>query len=881
VQPGTRLGPYEIVAPIGAGGMGEVYRARDTRLGRDVAIKLLPAEFSDDPERLRRFEQEARAVAALSHPHILVLFDVGTHEGSPYLVTELLEGESLRERLQAGPLTPRKATEGGAEIAQGLAAAHEKGIIHRDLKPANVFITKDGHLKILDFGIAKLAPPRGAEERAKATTVLEATDAGMTLGTVGYMSPEQVRGQSVDHRTDIFSLGCVLYEMLSGRRAFTGDTAADIMTAILTKDPEPLSGTGREVPPVLQGIVSRCLEKNPQDRFHSAHDLAFDLALLGRNSDTGTAPRPELVKSPGLIRRWITVSAAVIAGVVLVYAAYGLLVARRGRQPVAPFRSATVRKLTTSGRASSAAISPDARFVAYVEEAPAGRSLVLRQVATAIDRVVWGPAARGVFGPAFATGGDFLYFSSGDPAPGSRPSLWRVSAQGGEPRKVLDDVGGPVALSPDGGRLAFVRMHGDEYSLLMASADGGDQRVLLTRKSPEIIEPFGPAWSADGRAVIACVWDSDGLSTLVSVAARDGAVTPFTSVRFPNFFEVASIPGGSGVLAIGTEPASPVSQIYFVPTGRGDAQRVTNDASEYRGVSVSGDGSALVTVQSEKQATIWVAPGGDPRAAVPVTTGRIEGGEGLAWTPDGRIVYGTVTSELWVMNADGGNPRLLTAEVPGVSLQPSVSPDGRSVFFDHWPPSGVGGLYRMDIGGGGATLLAKATTMTFPRCSPDGKWVLYTLAGDPTSPIWMTSPDGGTKRPWKGKVDGAFAVSPDGTRLAGFSTDPDGSRRVMRITPLQGGEPEKTFSLPDEAWANWWQQMVRWTPDGRAVAYVVGSDRVANIWVQPVDGGAPRPLTEFKDGGGIWSFDWSKGGRFAMARGPVNQDVVMMAREKP
>ncbi|MFI5166471.1 MAG: protein kinase [Thermoanaerobaculales bacterium] len=879
MQPGTRLGPYEVVAAIGAGGMGEVYRARDTRLGRDVAIKVLPAEFAADPDRLRRFEQEARAVAALSHPHILALFDVGTHEGSPYLVTELLEGESLLERLQAGPLNPRKATEVGAEIAQGLAAAHAKGIVHRDLKPGNVFITKDGVVKILDFGIAKLVAPGGPEELGRATTVVEATEAGTLLGTVGYMSPEQVRGQSVDHRTDIFSFGCVLYEMLSGRSPFRKDTAAETMTAILTKDPDPLSGTGREVSPVLQGILSRCLEKSPQDRFHSAHDLAFDLASLGRISDTGTGPRPGLVKPLRRIRRWITVAAAVIGAALLVYAAYALLVSKRVRQPDTPFRSATVRKLTTSGRAGAAAISPDAKLVGYFEAVPAGTRLVLRQVATAIDRVVWGPDARHAWGLSFSPGGDFLYFASRDLATGSRPSLWRVSVQGGEPRKVLDDVNGWVALSPDGRRLTFVRVHGDEYSLLAAGVDGSDQKVLLTRKA--YVEPFGPAWSADGRAVIACVWDSDGTSDLVSVAAHDGAVTPLTSIRWPNFFEVASIPDGSGALVIGLEPSSQVDQIYFVPAAGGRPQRVTNDTSEYRGVSVSGDGSALVTTQSDSQPTIWVAPNGDPRAVVAVTSGRIEGAEGLAWTPDGRIVYGTVTQELWIMNADGGNQRLLTGEAPGQSWQPSVSPDGHSVFFDHFPPSAVGGVSRMGIDGGAATLLAKTTTRSYPRCSPDGKLVFYQLEGDPTSTIWMMSPDGGAKRPWKGKVDGYFAVSPDGTRLAGFYTAPGSSNRVMTITPVQGGEPDKIFSLPDGTWAGPYQGSVRWTPDRRAVAYIVGKAGVANLWMQPVDGGAPRPLTDFKDRSSIWSFDWGKDGRFAMARGPVNSDVVMMSREKP
>ncbi len=332
LKAGVRLGPYEIVASIGAGGMGEVYRARDTRLGRDVAIKVLPGEFTADPERLRRFEQEAHAVAALSHPNILALYDVGTHEGAPYLVTELLEGESLRGRLQAGPLPPRKAVELAVQIAQGLSAAHTKGIVHRDLKPGNVFITTEGHVKILDFGLAKLAPPRSPAEGAQATTIVEATEAGTRLGTVGYMSPEQVRGQSVDHRTDIFSFGCVLYEMLSGRSPFRRDTAPETMTAILHDEAPGLAGTVRHIPPALEGIVARCLEKSPEDRFQSARDLAHDLSAT--MPDTSPA-KPTTITASTRRRRFVGLA---LAGVAVLVAA-GVLVLRL--KPAGPSARAT------------------------------------------------------------------------------------------------------------------------------------------------------------------------------------------------------------------------------------------------------------------------------------------------------------------------------------------------------------------------------------------------------------------------------------------------------------------------------------------------------------------------------------------------------------
>ncbi|MGA7442006.1 MAG: serine/threonine-protein kinase, partial [Candidatus Sulfotelmatobacter sp.] len=285
---GTKLGPYEIVTLLGAGGMGEVYRARDSRLKREVAIKVLPQALSLDADRLRRFEQEALATAALNHPNILAVFDIGTSEGSPYVVSELLDGETLRERLRGGPVVVRKALDYALQIAHGLAAAHEKGIIHRDLKPENLFLTKDGRVKILDFGLAKLTQPDPTKAGAHTAlpTMTQATEAGMVMGTAGYMSPEQVRGAAVDPRSDIFSFGAILYEMISGKRAFHRETAADTMSAILKEDPPDLSETNRNVSPALERIVQHCLEKNPEQRFHSASDIAFDLEHLTGVSGT-------------------------------------------------------------------------------------------------------------------------------------------------------------------------------------------------------------------------------------------------------------------------------------------------------------------------------------------------------------------------------------------------------------------------------------------------------------------------------------------------------------------------------------------------------------------------------------------------------------------
>src|ERR1700722_12936759 len=299
---GTKLGPYEIQSPIGAGGMGEVYRARDARLNRDVAIKILPASFSSDPERLQRFAQESRAAAALNHPNILSIYDIGEAHGAPYVVSELLEGETLRDRLQNGPLSSRKTIDYAQQIARGLAAAHEKGIVHRDLKPENLFITHDGRVKILDFGLAKLTRPE-ADTAGDAPPQQGGTEAGTVMGTVGYMSPEQVRGKSSDWRSDIFSFGAVLYEMLSGKRAFRGESAVETMSAILKEDPPDLAETNRNVSPALERIVRHCLEKNPAERFQSARDVTFNLEAL---TDISTSTRGGVRALPEekSARRW-------------------------------------------------------------------------------------------------------------------------------------------------------------------------------------------------------------------------------------------------------------------------------------------------------------------------------------------------------------------------------------------------------------------------------------------------------------------------------------------------------------------------------------------------------------------------------------------------
>src|SRR5262245_52085753 len=353
IAPGRRLGPYEVVSSLGAGGMGEVYRARDTRLGRDVALKVLPAERANDPDRLRRFEQEARAVAALDHPHILALHDLGSENGLSYVVFELVEGQTLRQKLEQGALPLRKCVEWGVQICRGLAAAHTKGIVHRDLKPENVSVTADGRVKILDFGLAKLNAPVGPEDLPEART-RTATDVGMVVGTVGYMSPEQVRGQAVDARTDIFAVGAILYEMLTGRRAFQGATPADTLSAILHHDPPEMAPGSGTLPPGLEWVVRRCLEKDPDERLQSARDVALALEALSATSRPDTAP------AASGRRRFVAVAGG--GALALASGAAGFWAGRkRGRDPLPTFRQLTFRR----GTVDRARFTADGNTVVY------------------------------------------------------------------------------------------------------------------------------------------------------------------------------------------------------------------------------------------------------------------------------------------------------------------------------------------------------------------------------------------------------------------------------------------------------------------------------------------------------------------------------------
>jgi Serine/threonine protein kinase len=513
---GTKLGPYEIQAPLGAGGMGEVYRARDTRLDRIVAVKVLPSFFSADPDRLRRFEQEARSVAALNHPNILSVHDIGTHEGTPYMVCELLEGETLRERLQGAVLSPRRAIEFAIQIAQGLAAAHEKDVVHRDLKPENIFLTKDGRVKILDFGLAKIA--RGSEATSNTQTLTSAglalTEAGQVLGTAGYMSPEQVRGLKVDHRSDIFTFGSIFFEMLSGKRAFSRDTAAETMTAVLKEDPPELTQLNRNLSPALERIARHCLEKSPEQRFQSARDLAFDLEALSQvsSSSAGRVAKPTAIQQ---VRRFQLPIALVLLALAV---GLGYILGHRGKTSAeVTYHQLTFRK----GTVLSARFAPDNHTVIY--------------------SAAWGGSPPELFStrqdsiesrPVGLSQVDLLGLSSqGELAISLKPqilqgffgtqgTLGRTPLTGGTaPREVLENVEWSD-WSPDGSTLLIVRTVDNESRIEYPPG-----KILYKAPVPEWFSH--PRISRDGKHIAFCKHNGRGDDRgSVAIINSDGSGIP-------------------------------------------------------------------------------------------------------------------------------------------------------------------------------------------------------------------------------------------------------------------------------------------------------------------------------------------------------------------
>ncbi len=890
---GKALGPYQILSVLGAGGMGEVYLAFDTDLRRQVALKFLHTYLTDDTKKVQRFKQEARAASALNHPNILTIFEIGEIDGREFIATEFVEGETLSELINRGTLKPPEVLDVATQIASALSAAHTAGIIHRDIKPENIMVRPDGFIKVLDFGVAKLIETSVSD--SDALTLIN-TEQGMILGTLRYMSPEQARGLVVDSRTDIWSLGVVLYEMVAGQPPFEGATKSDVLAAILEREPLPLASRNAEASEVLQVIVTRALAKDVDERYQTAREVIDDLRRLDIQSDaegdmepvaplkvnagqaavksekaevanTGQKPTASATSSAEYIvsevKRHKKVAVLVFATLAIAVAsvAFGFYKFIGRNRSAVHFQKMSMTRLATSGRSRGAAISPDGKYVAYVRDDAGQRSLWLRQVGTTSDIQISPQTDAGEL--TFSLDGIYLYWSNffGD--------LHRMPVLGGPKSLLLKRVNSCIAFSPDGKRFAFFR--GDypsqgESSLLVANVDGTSEQKLASRKQPDSFEG-GPAWSPDGK-VIACTTGSAYMS-VVEVRVESGAQKSMTSQRWNEVKNLAWLSDGSGLLMLASDQGSLSTQVWQLSYPGGESRRITNDFNGYEGLSLAANSRVFVTVLEGQAANIWIASAGEVSRARQVTS-RAGKYFGLALTPDGKLVCASEASgnlDIWIIDLRGGDGRQLTVNA-SANLLPSVSPDGRYVVFTS-TRSGAVNIWRMDIDGANPKQLTNGNFDYNSSCSPDGKWVVYVHENSGTPTLWKVSIDGGNPVQLTDKDAGNPVFSPDGKLIACSY----GNGKVAIITS-EGGQPRKVLDIPTPFIV---EPGFQWTSDGRALTYADRRGGVSNIWNQPLDGGPPKQVTDFRSDE-IFSFAWSRDGKqLALARGIETGDVVLVS----
>ena len=893
---GTSIGHYRILESLGKGGMGEVYAAEDTRLGRRVALKVLLRGLAMDADRRERFEREARAVAALNHPNIVTIYSVEEEDGVPFLTLELVEGRTLDTLISPGGLPVDRILAYAIALADGVGAAHQHGITHRDLKPGNVMIGDDGRLKVLDFGLAKLKESNAS--LAASLPTQELTGEGRIVGTVAYMSPEQAEAKPVDPRSDVFSLGVVIFEMATSQRPFKGETQVSLLSSIIRDTPASLTDLRAELPRDLGRIVRRCLSKDPEDRYQTAKDLRNDLRALKEDLSSGAVAAPvsgvhalPAAQRAAAKRRYVRVAVAGIAALSVAAAAF-VYWSGDDRRPGAaspanarPFASVSLNRLTTTGAAGLAAISDDGRYVAYVVTEGGKSGLWLRQVATTSNVAIVPPADVRFHAVTFSPDGNHIYYSF---YPGGElfGNLWQVPVLGGTPRRILEDVDGDISFDPSGNRFVMVRNdpRTQQTALIVSDASGSNVKTLATRKAPNSFKVGSVAWSPDGRSIAALVNRAEALKVdVVLVDAMTGQENVLGNHAWQNISAVAWLPDGKSLLINGQDAdGESTSQVWLLSASGDEPRRITNDLSTYAGISLTADGKSFVSVRSELRSRIWIVDtaGGEPRA-VSSGAGADDGVDGLTWMADGRLVYTSASGgnlDIWLMDADGRNRVQLTSDKAHDSW-PAVTTDGRRIVFVS-ERGGARGLWVMGTDGSEQRRIGSVTVDPRPGLSVDDKWAYFTAAGgrnfrigidggEPV-PIEVSTPAGGAASP----LPEAFhepVSSPDGTMVAGHynSREPRGER--IAVVPLDGSPPRlfSNVTIPAE-----------WSRDGKSLLYLVARDGGTNIWRQPITGGPATPLTRFSDER-IFRFSASADQkRWAIVRGNIASDVVLVSERK-
>jgi serine/threonine protein kinase len=904
--------------------MGVVYKAEDTRLNRFVALKFLPNDVANNLHALARFKREAQAASALSHPNICTIYDIGEENGRAFIAMEYLEGQTLKHLIQQDhPPGTDQVLVLAVQIVDALDAAHAKNIIHRDIKPANIFVAHRGQAKILDFGLAKVSSRNVVEPAEMTAATVDAsndslTSPGSAVGTVAYMSPEQVRGDKLDVRTDLFSFGVVLYEMATGQMAFPGKTSGIIIDAILNRAPISPIRLKPDLPARLEEIINKALQKRRDVRYQHASEIRADLQRVIREIDSG---RPTALKQPPTAvaawlhdavnhRKGLYLAGLLIAVLLIVAVGYGLRSRSRSKGSDTPFQNFTITKLTESGNVTVAGISPDGRYLLNVVEENGMESLWLRNVATSSDTQIVAPAQTHYYSVKFYPDADHIYFCRDE---GLQTNLYYVPVLGGNPRRAVTNINGCASFSPNGQRMSFITVPtgppgsaNSRLKLVTANPEGGEKKELLSIDM-DAVQYQSPAWSPDGKLIVVTSGDrSTPSASLTAVDVASGKQKTIISSTEMAFADAVWLPNQSGLVVLYGDKTLRAGQrqLAFISYPEGTFRVITRDTNSYSGIGVSRDGKTLTTIQKEQGYRLYVMPSREQSEEHATAITPRGFGYLFTWMDERHLFLGS-PERFFRINDHGGEKSLLMEGLPYPLFgYPTACQSGRYIVFVAIDPKSPGretALWRLEPSKNDITKLTAGPDDTSPVCSPDGKWIYFVSIYSEELKLQKVSIDGGkTQTVWE--LEAALPgidISRDGKLLAVSTAlgDQDVAENVFGLISTESGKLMRKVPIEPRAGnsrttplqqtrqltfrGRVHPQLPNFTPDGKALAYTIDVKGVDNIWAQPIDGARAYPITSFRSEK-ILGFHWSPSGeKLGIVRGRTDSNVVLIRGVTP